>query len=232
MAEWWNGLDNVLRVLYCIAAPATLLLVIQTVLSVAGGLGDGGEGVNFSDTSGLDMPDSDLDTDWGELADADVGDLAAPEQDGGPMPHHTDGSGPGDAAVFRLLTLQTVVAFLTVFSWSAIVSISTGAPALRSIVIGLALGVAAMFLVAKLVQASRRLVENGTVNLKNAIGESGKVYLPIPPESRGEGKIMLQVQGQLAEFSAVTYGKRQLPTGMIVRVTDVLGDALVVEAEE
>lgn len=228
MTEWWNGLDSVLRVLYCIAAPATLLLIIQTILSVAGGLGDGGEGVNFSDTSGLDLSDGGLDADLGELADADVGDF----RDSGELtPHHTDGSSPGDAAVFRLLSLQTVVAFLTVFSWSAIVSISTGSPAVQSILIGFVLGLAAMFLVAKLVQVSRKLVENGTLNPKNAIGESGKVYLPIPPNGRGEGKIMLQVQGQLTEFSAVTYGKETLPTGAVVRVTDLLGDALVVEAE-
>lgn len=230
MTEWWNGLDSVLRVLYCIAVPATLLLLIQTILSVAGGLGDGGEGVNFSDTSGIDMPagaDGGFDADLGDLADVDIGDF----HDGGDLaPHHTDGSSPGDAAVFRLLSLQTVVAFLTVFSWSAIVSISTGSPATQSILIGFVLGLAAMFLVAKLVQASRKLVENGTLNPKNAIGESGKVYLPIPPNGKGEGKIMIQVQGQLTEFSAVTYGKDTLPTGTVVRVTDLLGDLLVVEA--
>lgn len=39
MADWWNGLDDVLRVLYCIAIPATLLLVIQTIMSMASGAG-------------------------------------------------------------------------------------------------------------------------------------------------------------------------------------------------
>lgn len=222
MADWWNSLDEVLRVLYCIAVPATLLLVIQTVMSLAGGDG-GGEGVNFSDTSGLDLdvPDGgDMDLDLDALADADPSDLQ----------HYTDGSSPGDAAAMRLLTLQTIVAFLTVFSWSSIVSIHAGTAALPSIVLGLVLGAAGMFLVAKLVQASARLAENGTVSLKNAIGESGRVYLPIAAQGGAPGKVMVQVQGQLMECGAVTEGEA-IGTGASVRVVDLRGDLLVVERE-
>ena len=41
------------RVFYCIAIPATLIIVIQTILLMIG-IGHGGEGVEFSDTSGID----------------------------------------------------------------------------------------------------------------------------------------------------------------------------------
>lgn len=224
MADWWNGLDDVLRVLYCIAIPATLLLVIQTIMSMASGAGEGGADVNPSDTSGLDLdvPDGgDMDLDLDALADADPSDLQ----------HYTDGSSPGDVAAMRLLTMQTVVAFLTVFSWSSIVSIHAGTPALISIVIGLIFGAIAMFLVAKLVQVSVKLAENGTVSLKNAIGESGRVYLPIAARSGTPGKVMLQVQGQLIECGAVTQGE-SIETGANVRVIDLRGDLLVVEREE
>ena len=225
MAEWWNGLDGVLRALYCIAVPATLLFFIQTILAVVGGLGDGGEGVNFSDTSGLDLPDgADGGTDLSDLSNMDFDDLAGA--------HHTDGSGVHDASTLRLLSLQTVVAFLTVFGWSSIVAISTGSDEAISLIVGLALGLLAMFLVAKMVQATRKLAENGTLNPRNAIGESGKVYLPIPPKGQGEGKVMLEVQGQLHEFEAITLGPDTLKTGSMVRVTDLRGEALVVEPEQ
>lgn len=224
MADWWNGLDEVLRVLYCIAIPATLLLVIQTIMSMAGGAGEGGADVNPSDTSGLDLdvPDGgDMDLDLDVLADADPSDLQ----------HYTDGSSPGDVTALRLLTMQTVVAFLTVFSWSSIVSIHAGTPALTGILVGLVFGVLAMFLVAKLVQVSAKLAENGTVSLKNAIGESGRVYLPIAARNGTPGKVMVQVQGQLIECGAVTQGEA-IETGANVRVVDLRGDLLVVEREE
>lgn len=216
MTIWWNGLDNVLKLLYCIAIPATLILLLQTVMALAGGF-DSGEGVNFSDTSGLDLQaDAGLNLQW----DADLPD------------HYTDGSNPGDGSTLRLLTLQGIVAFLTVFSWSSIAAISTGASAGSSIVLGLILGVVAMFALAKLMQASRKLVENGTVELKNAIGESAKVYLPIPPDGQGEGKVMVQVQGRLMECEAISFSEKGLATGSIVRVVDLRNDLLVVEEEQ
>ena len=60
MFEWWNSLGITMQVFYCIALPATLIIVIQTILLMIG-IGHGGEGVEFSDTSGidgLDVPDA------------------------------------------------------------------------------------------------------------------------------------------------------------------------------
>jgi len=43
--EWWNGLDGVtVQVLYCIAIPGTVILIIQTLLLI---FGIGGEGAEF-----------------------------------------------------------------------------------------------------------------------------------------------------------------------------------------
>lgn len=218
MLDWWNALSPVLHVLYCIAAPATIILVLQTILMLVSGF-DSGAGVNFSDTSGLDLDASNLDTGGFEI-DVDV-----------PDGTYTDGSSPGDFSALRVFTLQTVVAFLTVFSWSSIAAISAGSNPKTSMLVGFALGVVGMVAVAKLVQVSTRLAENGTLNLQNAIGETGKVYLPIPSEGAGTGKVMLCVQGSMIECEAVTQGG-PLRTGQSVRVVDVHGGALVVEAED
>ena len=150
MQEWWSALSMTLRVLYCIAVPSTLLLLLQMLLTIVGGGHDGG--VDISDTSGIDMPDTmDFDID----ADTDV-------------PDTIDGGNPADFGNLRLLTLQTLVTFLAVFGWVSIICISSGMPNLGGIAIGTACGLAMMFLVAKIVQASRKLVENGVLNLKNA----------------------------------------------------------------
>lgn len=217
MQEWWESLDLVLRVLYCIAIPSTLILVLQMILSVAGGGGDGDADV--SDTSGLD-----LDADTGDGFDlGDAGDL-----DVGADGVH-DMEGPSDFGALKLLSLQTIVTFLTVFSWVAIVCVSGKMGGTPSMLIGAAAGFVMMFVVAKMVQMSARLAENGTLNLRYAIGETGNVYLTIPPAGQGEGKVNLKVQGTFGEFSAVNAGKDLLPTGSQVLVTDVVGSVLVVE---
>lgn len=218
MNAWWNGLDMLMKVLYCIAVPATLVLLIQTVLSVVG-FGQGGAGVDISDTSGLDM---DFDPAPDVLDFPDSTDL---------HDYTIDGGNPSDFSALQLFTLQGIIAFLTVFSWTSIISINSGTPELLGLFIGLVLGLAVMVGVAKLIQLSQRLTENGTINLKNALGGIGTVYITIPPQGGGQGKIMINIQGSYTECSAITMSNTSLPSNTPVRVTDVRGDVLVVEKD-
>lgn len=219
MTEWWNGLDAALKILYCIAIPSTLVLVIQTVLSLLGGF-EGGGGIDTSDTSGIDFHGG---SDIGEIADAsDMGDIGK----------LSDGGNPADFSIMSMITLQGIVTFLTVMGWSSIVAVASGAPALVSVLAGVVLGFAAMYAAARLLHASKRLTANGTLNLRNAIGESGSVYIPIPAGGSGIGKITMQLQGRYVECSAMAFGEEMLPTGEIVRVTDVRNDILIVEEDQ
>lgn len=218
MLDWWEGLSQVQQVLYCIAIPSTLILVLQMLLTIVGGASDGG--IDVSDTSGLDMP-AELDTDAvfdadfdADTADVDIG---------------HDGGNPADFGTLRLFTLQTVITFLTVFSWVSIVCIGSKLGTLVSMLIGTLCGLVMMFVVAKIIQLSTKLAENGTLNLKNAIGETASVYLTIPACGGGEGKITMELQGRFCEFDAITEEPDAIGTGTQVLVTDVQGDALVVE---
>lgn len=217
MQEWWEGLSSALRVLYCIAVPSTLILLLQMLLTMIGGHSDGG--VDISDTSGIDMPDD---------LDFDLNGDGVPDD----MPDVIDGGNPADFGNLRLLTVQTIVTFLAVFGWVSIVSISSGTGVLAGSLIGAVCGLAMMLLVAKMVQASRKLAENGILNLKNAIGETATVYLMIPPKNEGSGKVTMQLQGRFGEFDAVSVGEQSIPNGARVIVTDVQGDVLVVEQGE
>lgn len=219
MVEWWDGLDMVLKILYCIAIPATLVLVIQTILSLFGGF-ESGAGVDISDTSGIDFHGG---SDISEIADA--ADMGGGRSFG-------DGGNPADFSIMSMITLQGIVTFLTVMGWSSIAAVSSGSPVLLSVLIGIALGFAAMFAAARLLHASRRLAENGTLDLRNAIGETGSVYIPIPAGGAGAGKITMQVQGRYIECEAMASGEDSLHTGEIVRVVDVRNDILIVEKDQ
>ncbi|MBQ9111563.1 MAG: NfeD family protein [Oscillospiraceae bacterium] len=214
MEAWWENLGPVLQVLYCIAIPSTLVLVLQMILSMMGGESDGG--IDVSDTSGLDMP-GELDVDV--TFDADAGDVDTV----------IDGGNPADFGTLKFLTLQTIVTFLTVFGWVSIACVSGGMSPVLGIVLGAVCGLIMMFIVAKLVQVSARLAEDGTLNMKNAIGETATVYLTIPAKGSGEGKVTMQLQGRFCEIDAVNEGEAPIETGAQVLVTDVLGDTLVVE---
>ena len=68
--------------------------------------------------------------------------------------------------------------------------------------------------------------------MRNAIGANAKVYIPIPEQGHGEGKVTLYVQGRYAECDAVTTEPELLRTGTTVRIVDVRNGVLVVERDE
>ncbi|MDE6763979.1 MAG: NfeD-like protein [Oscillospiraceae bacterium] len=223
MTEWWESLSTLVQVLYCIAVPSTLLLLLQTILSVSGFGGD--SDVNLSDTSGIDMGDISS-ADFGDIGDVgDISDLSADVPDGSEVNVH------GSYSSLQLFTVQGIVAFLAVAGWVSIAALSSGLPGAGAIPLGLVAGFFAMYGIAKLVQISKKLTENGTIDFRNAIGESATVYIPIPPSGEGEGKVTLTLQGRFMECSAVSNEREMLKTGTSVRVTDLNGETLVVERQ-
>ena len=236
---WWNGLSGLLKVLYCIAFPSTMLLILQTLLAMFG-MHHGAHDV--SDTSGLDMHTDvgghnfDIGHDIGGHHGFDIhhdvsgghGDIDAHHS--GDFHDHSINDNVTDTSM-PFFTLQTIVAFLTVFSWSSIVLVGSRVPSLAALPVGILLGIGTMALVAKMVQLSMRLAENGTVDLRNAIGESATVYIPCPPKNQGMGKITMTLQGQMMELGAFNEGEEMLKTGTKVVVVDVRGDDVIVEKD-
>lgn len=214
-------MDLLSQVLYCIAVPSSLILFIQIVMTIVG-FGQSGPGINPDDISGLDS--------FGDAGDFDVSaDVGTDISD----PGMGDGGSPGDLGALHLFTLEGIVAFLTVFSWTAILSYQAGAAGTISVLIGAVLGAVAMFGVAKIIQLTSRLASNGTLQMRNALGQTATVYLMIPSRGTGQGKVNLTVQERFIEASAVTDELVNIPSGAFVRVIDVRADnVLVVEQEE
>ncbi len=245
---WWNTLDGLMRVLYAVAIPASCVLLIQIVLIAiglghAGGIDTGGMdagGVDGVHPDGLHHFDFHFGGAHGDLSHgphigeaygglpshgADVpGHAAGIDADGAQHPTHDAGM---DA--LRLFTLSGIVSFFTVFGWSSIILYQNALPGVLAVLIGLALGYGAMVGAAKLVQWSIRLQEDGNLVLENAVGQTAQVYIPIPAAGGGEGKVILTLQDQFAELSAVTAEDEVIPSGTPVRVTGIQDGILVVE---
>ena len=100
-----------------------------------------------------------------------------------------------------------------------------------SLAVGFILGAMTMVVIAKMMQLSMKLTENGTVDLRNAIGESATVYIPCPPKNSGMGKVTMTLQGQMMELGAFNEGDETLATGTKVIVVDVRGDDVIVEKD-
>ena len=70
---------------------------------------------------------------------------------------------------------------------------------------------------------------NETVDLTNTVGSKGDVYLTIPANNKGVGKVQINLQGQLKTLNAKTTDAEDIKMGAVIEVIDVENkDTLIV----
>ncbi len=194
------------QIFACLAIPASLLLVVQTILMF---FGFGGDTEGAGDGIPDDVPD-DLDGDgvFGDDVVEGAGD--APDAAG------LDG--------LRIFTVRGIIAFFVVFGWVGIVMDGAKCPLYITIPVAAVCGFAIMLVLAFIFRAVMKMRTDGNSDNRNAIGVSGKVHLTVPPERRGEGKVHIMLQGSYVERSAVTDETEPIPTGTEIIVVGVSGN--------
>jgi hypothetical protein len=90
-----------------------------------------------------------------------------------------------------------------------------------SLGVGLLSGFAALYLVGTLMKFLKSFKADGTLRIDRAVGQIGTVYLRIPGNHAGPGKVTLNLQNRHIEVDAYT-SATELPTGSPVVVTAVL----------
>ncbi len=125
----------------------------------------------------------------------------------------------GDSLSF--LSIRALAGFMTFFGlvgwmgtgkeWGTV--ITAGA--------AFAAGSSVMFLIAFLMRFFRRMASSGNVKPAKAVGKTANVYLRIPADNQGKGKITVRLQDRSMEFDAVTKGA-ELPTGSECRIVAMI----------
>ena len=139
-----------------------------------------------------------------------------------------DVDGDFDTQGFHLITTRGVVAFFMVGGWVGLAASRAGISELLSVIFAIVCGGAALFAIAKLMQVMMKLHSDGSLNVNNALGQTGTVYIRIPGAEKGVGKVNVTVQERLCEFDAVTEGEDTIKTGELICVTAVRPNNLLV----
>ena len=131
---------------------------------------------------------------------------------------------------FQFFTFKGIVGFFTIFGWAGITcldnELSTGLTLILSTIAGLIM----MVITSSLFYWMHKLAESGTLQIKNAVGVIGEVYLPIGANRTNMGKVQIKVQGSLRELEAITDEEEDLKTGTMVKVTKIVSaEILLVE---
>lgn len=209
---WWNEITTVEQVLYLLAASSTILLLIQTVLSMVGLDSDADVLNEDLAHSGLTLTDSEPENEAAVRASGDD--------------HLT-------SVRFRIFTIRGILSFFALGTWVTIVLFKATASWPVSFSVGAAAGILTMILIAKGFQLVMKPASDGAVEIKTAVGAVGEVYVTIPPKGEGKGKVSVLLQGAPRVYDAVAYEDKKIPTGRQVRVLDIAGrNMLLVESNE
>lgn len=156
-------------------------------------------------------------------SDADY-DLSG-EMDAGEMDGATDG--------LSLFTIRGLVAFFAVGGWTGLAVFNGSKSTTLAIIISFLAGTVALVTIAFIFKYALKLQGSGNITISNSIGKNGEVYIPIPANRKGSGKIMINLQERLCELTAVTLENHELKTGEYVKVTEVIDEqtVLVVSCE-
>lgn len=197
------------------AAIGGTVLIIQFILSL---IGLGGEAFDL-DVSG------DVGHDFGGDFHGDVGgDFhgdAGGDFHGDAGGHHGQAVDHGSTWLFSVISFRTVVAALAFFGLAGLWAESTDIPTPGVLAVAVGAGFAAMMGVYYMMRGMRKLQADGSVRIHRAVGQHGTVYLRIPGNQSGTGKIQFNLQNRTMEFLAVTSGP-DLPTGAKVVVIGVV----------
>ena len=143
--------------------------------------------------------DVDADVDF----DADVGDAG----DGG----------------LNLLSARAMAGFFTFFGLAGIWGTNSDWGTPMTLAVSAGLGSTMMVFIAWMMTALKKLASSGNVDPNNAVGKTAQVYLRIPANNAGQGKITVSIQGRSLQYAATTAGA-ELPTGSAVRVERMVSD--------
>ncbi len=134
----------------------------------------------------------------------------------------------GGDAFFGYLSLKTVVAFLAFFGLTglAVENAAWASATWVKLAVASSDGLLAFLGVAYLMKSFMKLQSQGNVELKNAVGQQGIVYLTIPAYRAGMGQVTVVVQQRTMQIKAITQGT-ELKTGVPIRVVGQHGADVV-----
>ena len=192
MIEWWSTLNVAMKILWTVTLAASLVFVVQSIMTFLGADADGLDGMDSIDAS-------------------DTSDMS------------------GGA---NLYTFRNLVNFLLGFGWTAIILQdnvkSVALLVFVAALVGIGLVAAVMFLFKWL----SGMQQSGNINVyKSAVGCHGSVYLTIPAERSGEGKVQITINNSIREYNALSDGAG-IPTGTPITVVEVIdAQTLLVEPQ-
>jgi hypothetical protein len=128
----------------------------------------------------------------------------------------------------QIFSLRNLINFLLGFSWAGIAFYRTFESKGILITVAFIVGLAFFFIFFLVIKQLQKLAEDNSFNISNTVNKTAEVYLTIPANKTGKGKVLISVGGSTHELDAMTE-KEEIKSGNMVRVLRVDSEILIVE---
>lgn len=134
--------------------------------------------------------------------------------------------GDTDDVPFQLFSFRNLINFLIGFSWAGISFYKIVSSKVLLIALAVIVGMLFIILFFLIMKQLMKLAENNSFRIEETKGKSAQIYIRIPGNKDGKGKIQISIRGSVHEIDAVTNGP-ELPSGAMVKVISIIDDNLV-----
>ena len=141
----------------------------------------------------------------------------------------------GTDASFTLFSLLSVMAFIMGTGWMGLACrFDWGLSRGPSAALAVGFGAVMMLLASGLMYATKKLNMRIDYDASTAVGRTGRVYMTIPANGHGRGKVQVSVSGRLKTMPAASKWRRASAHFADIKVVDVHAtmDTLIVEPLE
>ena len=129
---------------------------------------------------------------------------------------------------FELFSIQGLAAAVMMFGWVGMFTLEATDTEVYAVIVGGFAAASSMYGVGMMLKGIKNLESDGTMKHEDAIGERGQVYSRI--RANESGKVQVAVDGTLRTLTARAKDKTlHISTGEFIKVTDVIGNTLIVE---
>jgi len=135
--------------------------------------------------------------------------------------------GLDDCSGADLFTIKNIVNFFVGFGWAGVSFRSYIESDLLLVLISLLVGVCFVIIFIIIFKQLMKLESNSAVGADACVGRTADVYLRIPANRSGKGKIQLSLNGAAREFDAVTDESEPIPSGAVVTVKEIVGKSVL-----
>jgi hypothetical protein len=126
-----------------------------------------------------------------------------------------------------IFSVKPLTGFFLGFGWAGGMAMDYGLSVLAAIGVACLAGGALMVIVILMIRAIYSLRSDGTIQVKQAVGAVGTVYISLPANMASGGQVVVNFSGRQATFAALSTSDRPIASGEKVRVVSLVDNGTV-----